>query len=138
MARRNGKQKSRRGFLDVMILILSIVFAISVVITLHSFQDVGSVYSDREESLYGNLSIGDYVTLASRYYDTGLRQDKIKKNLMEYYETGLYFEDVFYAHAYEAAGLAEKASARVARAEERIPAMGEYAAEAEKIDALFR
>ncbi len=134
---RNRNTRKKGSALNVLIAVFAVILAIAIVITISVFRENTRIYTDREDTLYMYLSSGEYQSLAQRYYDSGLSRDSIKDGLMEYYAVGLYYEEMFYAHAYEAAGETEKAAGRYARAERWRSLMGGFADEAAKIDKLF-
>ena len=133
------KQKKKFSFLNLIIILLSIVLAISIVITIFSFREAGSIYYDDENGLHYRLTDGEYSALAERYYETAIgREDHPKvKRVSEYYAVGLYYEKAFFANAFEKAGMTEKAEQYREKMKSLEEEMGSFSAEKQKIGELF-
>ncbi len=133
------RQKKPFSVLNVVNIILSVILALSILITIFVVREETEVYYDSENSMYYSLSDGNYSTLAERYYDNALgREDdpRIKK-IADYYAVGRYFEKAFFANAFDKAGMTEKAAKCRAQMEKIEPEMGQFSAEKERILDIF-
>lgn len=136
-----GSKPGKKPFsiLNFLIVFLSIVLAISIIITIHILRDARSISYDQEQYLYYRLSDGDYAALAERWNENALGNEdrpEIKK-VSDYYAVGRYYEKAFQANAWEKAGNTAKAQKLRAQMEELEPLMGQFAAEKQKILRLF-
>ena len=135
----NKNKQKTFSFLNLLIVLLSFVLAISILITFSVFRENRSVYYDSESTLYMHLSDEDYSTLASRYYDNviGHEEDSQVKKVADFYAVGRYFESAFLANAYHKAGNMEKEEKMRQRMNEAEAAMGQFEAEKDRILSLF-
>ena len=135
------ERRTRRLFsiLNVLIVILTIVLAVSILITIHMLRDESILYYDKENSLYSYLSDGEYSALIDRYYENGIGKetDPRTRKAAEYYAVGRYFEKAFFANAFEKAGNMEKADRCRQQMEELETEMGQFSAEKKEILKLF-
>ena len=136
MRRKPGKKYT---FLNVVIILLSVVLAISILITIYAVRDTSTVYYDNESSLQYMLTDKQYVRIAERYDLIAIGHPDAGpiRKLSEYYAVGRYFEAAFFEHAYETVGLTEKAEALRAKMDAIEAEMGEFAPEKENILKLF-
>ena len=131
----NKNNKKKFSLLDLLIILLSVVLAVSILLTIRSIRESGNAYYDTESSLYYDITDKDYASLADRYYNSGIgnENDPRVKKVSEFYAVGRYFEKAFFANAYEKAGSAEKAekyrSEMIVLEEE----MGQFIAEKQNI-----
>lgn len=134
-----SKQKKSFSILNVIIILLSIVLAISILITIGVLRDTSSVYYDRESNLFYYLTDQEYSGLTTRYYDNGIgrENDSKVKAVADFYAVGRYFEKAFMAHAYEKADNQQKASQMREDMQALEPEMGQFAGEKDKILAVF-
>lgn len=125
--------------LNILIVVLSIILAVSILVTISVFREETSAIYDSENSLYYTLRDEEYHSLARRYYDNaaGREDDPRVKDLAGYYAVGRYFEKAFFANAFMKAGDSEKEALYRRQMEALEPEMGEFAGEKEKILALF-
>lgn len=132
-------RKKRFSILNLLIIILSIILAISILITIFIVRDVGNTYYASESSLYYSLNSKEYSSLADRYYDNaaGNEDNPHVKKVEEYYAVGLYFEKAFFANAYKKAGDPEAEKKYRQQMEELEPKMGQLSAEKEQILKIF-
>lgn len=100
------QRKKHFSILNLLIIILSIILAVSILITIFIVRDTGSTYYASESSLYYSLSNQEYSSLTRRYYDSaaGNEEDPHVKKAREYYAVGLYFEKAFFANACKKTG----------------------------------
>lgn len=135
----NAKRKKRFSFLNVLIVLLSIILAFSIIMTIRMMSESRTGYYDSETSLYYLLSDGEYSSLLSRYYSNcvGYEEDPRIQNVAEYYAVGRYFEKAFYANAFKIAGNSERESEYRRQMEEIEPDMGQFSGEKQKILEMF-
>ena len=140
----NNNKGSRSGkkpfsILNFLIIFLSIVLAISIIISVYTLKDAENISYDQEQYLYYRLTDGEYAELAERWYENGLgNEDRPQvKKVLDYYAVGRYYEKAFLANAWEKAGNPAKAQKLRAQMEELEPQMGQFAGEKQKIRALF-
>ena len=106
----NKNKRKPFSFLNLVIVLLSFVLAISIITTIFVFRENRTVYYDSESTLYMYLSDEEYSTLANRYYDNviGHEEDSQVRKVADFYAVGRYFESAFLANAYQKAGNSEK------------------------------
>ena len=123
----------------LLIIILSIILAISIIITIFIVRDTGSTYYASESSLYYSLSNQEYSSLTRRYYDgaAGNEEDSHVKKTAEYYAVGLYFEKAFFANACKKTGDPDAEKKYRQQMEELEPQMGQFSAEKEQLLKIF-
>ena len=136
-----GRKSGKKPFsiLNFLIVFLSVILAISIVISVHALRDAKSVSYDQEQYLYYRLTDGEYASLAERWYENGLGNEdnpQVKK-VLDYYAVGRYYEKAFLANAWEKAGNTAKAQKLRTQMEELEPLMGQFAVEKQKIQMLF-
>lgn len=133
------QRKKHFSILNLLIIILSIILAISIIITLFIVRDTGSTYYASESSLYYSLSNQEYSSLTRRYYDgaAGNEEDSHVKKTAEYYAVGLYFEKAFFANAYKKTRDPDAEKKYRQQMEELEPQMGQFSAEKEQILKIF-
>lgn len=132
-------RKRRFSVLNVLIVILSVILAVSIIVTIYVFRQERTVYYDSENSLYYSLSYGEYSSLVRRYYETavGREEDPRIEKVADYYAVGRFFEKAFYANAFMKAQNPEKENLYRRQMEEIETAMGQFAGEKQKILQLF-
>ncbi|MBR4529602.1 MAG: hypothetical protein IKO80_04895 [Lachnospiraceae bacterium] len=125
--------------LDIIIAVLTLILAVSIVMTVYTehesdrYRYAPENYSyDMQEGNYKNLA----VSFAMRTYHP-IPEDQITPALLPYAAVGRYYKDSFYLRIYETMGDTERAAqAREALTAERTD-MGVYQPEADKIDRIF-
>lgn len=97
----NKNKRKPFSFLNLVIVLLSFVLAISIITTIFVFRENRTVYYDSESTLYMYLSDEEYSTLANRYYDNviGHEEDSQVRKVADFYAVGRYFESAFLANA---------------------------------------
>ncbi len=133
------RRKKPFSILNLLIIILSIILAISILITVFIVRDVGNDYYPSESSFYYSLNSQEYSALTRRYYDNaaGHEDNPHVKKVGEYYAVGLYFEKAFFANAYKKAGNPEAEKKYRQQMEEIEPEMGQLSAEKQQILKIF-
>lgn len=135
----NKNKRKPFSFLNLVIVLLSFVLAISIITTIFVFRENRTVYYDSESTLYMYLSDEEYSTLANRYYDNviGHEEDSQVRKLADFYAVGRYFESAFLANAYQKAGNSEKEEKMRQKMESFGEEMGQFAGEKDRILSLF-
>lgn len=133
------RRKKPFSILNLLIIILSIILAISILITIFIVRDVGNTYFPSESSFYYSLNSQEYSALTRRYYDNaaGNEDNSHVRKVAEYYAVGLYFEKAFFANAYKKAGNPEAEKKYRQQMEELEPKMGQLSAEKQQILKIF-
>ena len=133
------RRKKRFSFLNLLIIILSIILAISILITVFVIREWGSSYHSPESSLYYSLSNQEYSSLIRRYYDgaAAMEDDPRVQEVAEFYAVGRYFEKAFFANAYGKTGDSEREKKYRQQMEEIEPEMGQFSAEKQQILKIF-
>ena len=121
--------------LNVLIILLSVILAISILVTVHAFREASPVYYDTDSSLYYHLKDGSYESLDRRYYENaiGRENDPKVQQVSEYYAVGRYFEKAFFAKAFETAGDSKKAARYRTEMDRLEKEMGDFSAEKQLI-----
>ena len=135
----NMNKRKPFSFLNLVIVLLSFVLAISIITTIFVFRENRTVYYDSESTLYMYLSDEEYSTLANRYYDNviGHEEDSQVRKVADFYAVGRYFESAFLANAYQKAGNSEKEEKMRQKMESFGEEMGQFAREKDRILSLF-
>lgn len=133
------RKKKHFSFLNLLIILLSIILAVSVLITIFVMRESGTTFYDSESSLYYSMENEEYSSLVRRYYDNavGKEADSRVRKLSDYYAVGRYFENAFYANAYKKAQNPEMENRYRRRMEEVEPEMGQFSAEKPRILEIF-
>lgn len=133
------RKKKHFSFLNLLIILLSIILAVSVLITIFVMRESGTTFYDSESSLYYSLENGEYSSLVRRYYDNaaGMEDDSRVRKLADYYAVGRYFEKAFFANACKKAQNPELENRYRRQMEEVEPEMGQFSAEKQQILKLF-
>ena len=133
------QRKKHFSILNLLIIILSIILAVSILITIFIVRDTGSSYYASESSLYYSLNNQEYSSLTRRYYDSaaGNEENSHVKKAGEYYAVGLYFEKAFFANAYKKTGNTNAEKKYRQQMEELDPQMGQFSAEKEQLLKIF-
>ena len=123
------RRKKPFSILNLLIIILSIILAISILITVFIVRDVGNTYFPSESSFYYSLNSQEYSALTRRYYDNaaGNEDNSHVRKVAE----------AFFANAYKKAGNPEAEKKYRQQMEELDPKMGQLSAEKQQILKIF-
>lgn len=126
--------KEKKRFLNIVIIIMSIILVISVLSTIYKIKDNSdNVFSASDFS--SSLSWGEgYNKLVKMYHYNQSNEVKETEELKEYYGVAQYFEAASYYKVYQNVGETKKAEQYYAEMQEAEKSMGKLASLKDEID----
>lgn len=134
---RRNKVKTKRGFLDTVIIIMSVILVITLISAFFRIREAMRGYSQSSYSMQANLANGSYGDIAYDYYSYYIGDEETQRDDRDYYAVGKYYADALIAHAQEISGDPKRAAQIRERMEPEAEAMGTFQGERAKIDRLL-